>query len=174
MIEAPKPLDLHPAKEIKYEVTTPTYSTRPYVPPKEEKLPDYKPYFDEYKPTETPLEVEHGMPYREKKEYEVNLVDYTHYFPIYTTTTTTTTSTTTTTTYTTTTTTTTATTTTTTTTTTTYTTTTTTTSTTTYTTERPASPEPHIYVTPQYTEKKYSYERKVYPQQMPYKPEETT
>merc|ERR1719367_1993498 len=88
---APESLAPATARDIKYEIATPAYTTEYFSPPPRLKIPDYRPKNEVYKAREHEAEVQQGIPYSEKKQYDVQLVDYKHYFPMYTTTTTTTT-----------------------------------------------------------------------------------
>jgi hypothetical protein len=47
--KSPESLPVFTNKDVKYEVTTPVYYTKPYIAPPRIRLPDYKPKYDVYK-----------------------------------------------------------------------------------------------------------------------------
>ena len=57
-------------------MTTQAYYTQPYSPPPRVRLPDYKPKYEVYKAPEREEKVQQGIPYSEKKQTDVQLVDY--------------------------------------------------------------------------------------------------
>ena len=74
--KSPESLAPATARDIKYEVTTQAYYTKPYSPPPRVRLPDYKPKYEVYKAPEHEEKVQQGIPYSQKKQYDVQLVDY--------------------------------------------------------------------------------------------------
>ena len=74
--KSPESLAPATARDIRYEVTTQPYYTQPYSPPPRVRLPDYKPKYEVYKAPEREEKVQQGIPYSQKKQYDVQLVDY--------------------------------------------------------------------------------------------------
>ena len=60
-------------------MTTQAHYTKYYSPPPRVRLPDYKPKYEVYKAREHEAKVQQGIPYSQKKQYDVQLVDYKVY-----------------------------------------------------------------------------------------------
>ena len=73
---SPESLPRATARDIKYEVTTQAHYTKNYSPPPRVRLPDYKPKYEVYKAREHEAKVQQGIPYSQRKQYDVELVDY--------------------------------------------------------------------------------------------------
>ena len=57
-------------------MTTQAHYTKYYSPPPRVRLPDYKPKYEVYKAREHEAKVQQGIPYSQRKQYDVQLVDY--------------------------------------------------------------------------------------------------